>query len=163
MPDRRAVLGGAGAAVIGLGLASPVRSSPNDSIPKETKLARVLGLGGIFLKVEDETAWRDWYAEALGVHFTDYGSAVFSHPSKGVTQLAPFGAKSDYFKPSTAPFMINLIVEDIDGLVAKAQAHGAPCLGRQDDETYGRFAWFMDPAGIKVELWEPAKDGPVSG
>jgi predicted enzyme related to lactoylglutathione lyase len=27
--------------------------------------------------------------------------------------------------------------------------------GRQDEDL-GRFAWLIDPAGIKVELWQPA-------
>jgi predicted enzyme related to lactoylglutathione lyase len=156
MPDRRVVLVGAGAIAAGLGRALPARSAADRSSRKETGMGRVVGLGGVFLKVEDEKAWRDWYTQALGVKFADFGGAVFTHPKKGVTQISPFAASSDYFKPSTAPFMINLIVEDIDGLIAQAAAHGAPCLGRQDDATYGRFAWLLDPAGIKVELWEPA-------
>jgi predicted enzyme related to lactoylglutathione lyase len=149
MPDRRVVIAGAGAIAAGLGLASSTQSAPNPSPGKDSHMARVVGLGGIFLKVDDEKAWRDWYTKALGVHFTDYGAAVFTPPKKGVAQISPFAATTTYFKPSTAPFMINLIVEDIDGLVAQAAAHGAPCLGRQD-ESYGRFAWLLDPAGIKV-------------
>jgi len=157
MPDRRAMIGGAAAAVaVGSGFASQTRSAVEPSTLKESSMASVVGLGGVFLKVGDEATWRDWYMKALGVQFAKFGGAVFKHPAKGVTQISPFAANTDYFKPSTAPFMINLIVEDIDGLVAQAEAHGAPCLGRQDDATYGRFAWFMDPAGIKVELWEPA-------
>ena len=31
---------------------------------------------------------------------------------------------------------------------------GAEPVGRQD-EAYGRFAWLIDPAGVKVELWQP--------
>jgi predicted enzyme related to lactoylglutathione lyase len=156
MPDRRAVLSGAGAFAAGLGLAPQALPASDHSFQKESGMGRVVGLGGVFLKVEDEKAWRDWYTQALGVTFADFGGAVFTHPAKGITQISPFAASSDYFKPSTAPFMINLIVEDIDGLIAQAAAHGSPCLGRQDDATYGRFAWLLDPAGIKVELWEPA-------
>jgi predicted enzyme related to lactoylglutathione lyase len=156
MPDRRTILSGAGAVVAGLGLASQVRATPENSNQKESIMAGVVGLGGVFLKVEDERAWREWYTKALGVQFAKFGGAVFKHPGKGVTQISPFAPNSDYFKPSTAPFMINLIVEGIDALVAQAEAQGSPCLGRQDDATYGRFAWFVDPAGIKVELWEPA-------
>ena len=74
--------------------------------------------------------------------------------------MASFSADTDYFAPSDAPFMINLIVEDIDGVLAKAEAAGEKALGRQD-ESYGRFAWLLDPAGIKVELWEPLGPSPV--
>ena len=50
--------------------------------------------------------------------------------------------------------MINLIVDDIDDVLANAHAVGVEALGRQD-EVYGRFAWLIDPAGVKVELWQP--------
>jgi predicted enzyme related to lactoylglutathione lyase len=151
--DRRTIIAAAGAVATGLGLPSetPARAAPASGEGG----GKVLGLGGVFLKVADEKAWRAWYADALGVKFTNFGSAVFQHPKTGVTQLAPFAADTTYFKPSTAPFMINLIVEDIDALIARAAAHRAPCLGRQDDPSFGRFAWLLDPAGIKVELWEP--------
>jgi predicted enzyme related to lactoylglutathione lyase len=25
---------------------------------------------------------------------------------------------------------------------------------------YGRFGWFVDPAGVKIELWEPPPASP---
>jgi predicted enzyme related to lactoylglutathione lyase len=28
-------------------------------------------------------------------------------------------------------------------------------IGEIEDYDYGRFGWFMDPDGNKVELWEP--------
>ncbi|HEY5070788.1 MAG TPA: VOC family protein [Caulobacteraceae bacterium] len=123
-------------------------------------MGKVLGLGGIFVKMAELEDWRAWYARVLGVKFEDFGSALFAHPKTGFTQLAPFAADTDYFAPSTAPFMINLIVEDIDAVLVRAAAAGAAPLGRQD-ESYGRFAWLIDPAGIKVELWEPLGPTPV--
>ena len=42
---------------------------------------------------------------------------------------------------------------------AAREAEGVEPLGRQD-EGYGRFAWLMDPAGVKIELWEAAKGDP---
>jgi predicted enzyme related to lactoylglutathione lyase len=53
--------------------------------------------------------------------------------------------------------MVNFIVDDLDGLLAKAAAEGAEPTGRQDDADYGRFAWLVDPAGVKIELWEPPR------
>jgi predicted enzyme related to lactoylglutathione lyase len=123
-------------------------------------MARVLGLGGIFVKAPDMDAWRAWYRDVLGIAFEDHGSAIFRHPDTGFTNLAPFAPDTDYFRPSSQPFMINLIVEDIDGVLARAQAAGAEALGHQDED-YGRFAWLIDPAGVKVELWEPLGASPV--
>ena len=54
---------------------------------------------------------------------------------------------------ATAPFMINLRVDDLDGMIADLEAKGIAILGRQDED-YGRFAWILDPDGIKVELWQ---------
>ena len=70
-----------------------------------------------------------------------------------------FSADSDYFAPSTAPFMVNFVVDDLDGVLAKARSEGVEPVGEPMTEVYGKFGWLMDPAGVKIELWEPAKDG----
>jgi catechol 2,3-dioxygenase-like lactoylglutathione lyase family enzyme len=122
-------------------------------------MAKVLGLGGIFFKAADPTAVRDWYARVLGFEVHDWGGAVFQPTKVGGTNWSPFAADTQYFAPSQADFMINFIVEDLDGLLAKAAAEGVEPTGRQDEEM-GRFAWLIDPAGVKIELWEPAGPSP---
>ncbi len=42
-------------------------------------------------------------------------------------------------------------------MLAQLAEHGVEILGRNDDDPNGRFAWFLDPANIKIELWEPKK------
>ena len=32
---------------------------------------------------------------------------------------------------------------------------GVETLGGDGSDAIGRFAWLLDPAGIKVELWQP--------
>ena len=122
-------------------------------------MAKVLGLGGIFFKAEDPAAVRAWYARVLGFEVFDWGGAVFKHPKIGGTNWSPFAADTRYFEPSEAAFMINFIVDDLDGMLAKAAAEGVEPTGRQDEEM-GRFAWLIDPAGVKIELWEPPKPAP---
>lgn len=122
-------------------------------------MARVLGLGGVFFKAENLDALRGWYRRVLGFEFAEWGSVDFKHPDKGMTVWSPFPADTTYFAPSTQPFMINLIVDDLDGVLARAKGEGVEPLGR-DDQDYGKFAWLLDPAGVKVELWEPL-DGDV--
>ena len=39
------------------------------------------------------------------------------------------------------------------------EAKGIEILGRQDED-YGRFAWIMDPDGVKVELWQQLGPAP---
>ena len=44
-------------------------------------MAKVVGLGGVFVKSADAKAWRDWYGRVLGVTFEDYGARqLFAHP-----------------------------------------------------------------------------------
>ncbi len=123
-------------------------------------MARVTGLGGIFYKVADIDRTRAWYRDKLGVG-ADWG-AMFpfkKDEAEGFTLLSPFAADSDYFDPSAQPFMINLRVDDLDGMIADLAAKDVAILGRQDED-YGRFAWIMDPDGIKVELWQQIGPAP---
>jgi predicted enzyme related to lactoylglutathione lyase len=123
-------------------------------------MGHVLGIGGVFFKAADKVALRAWYARVLGVDITEWGSALFANPTQGFQQLAPFAADTDHFKPSALPFMLNLIVDDMDALVAGIEAAGETLTGREDHE-YGRFAWLLDPNGLKLELWQPLGDSPV--
>jgi catechol 2,3-dioxygenase-like lactoylglutathione lyase family enzyme len=120
-------------------------------------MARVLGIGGVFFKAVDPKALRDWYARVLGFEISDWGGAIFPHPDRGRTVWSPFQADTPYFDPSPHAFMLNLIVDDLDGVLARAKAEGVEPLGREEEPQQGRFAWILDPAGIKIELWEPKK------
>lgn len=118
-------------------------------------MARVVGIGGIFFKTQDGDAVRGWYRDVLGFSVEDWGGTQFPHPDRGFTVWSPFKADSEYFEPSTQPFMINLIVDDLDGVLDRAAQAGVKPLGRDDSDPNGRFAWLLDPAGFKVELWQP--------
>ena len=121
-------------------------------------MAKVTGLGGVFYKVADTAATRAWYLEMLGVG-GEWG-AMFSFKddaADGFSLLTPFAADSDKFAPSGLPFMINLRVDDLDAFVAGLEAKGVPIIERQADE-YGKFAWIIDPDGVKLELYQQAGD-----
>jgi predicted enzyme related to lactoylglutathione lyase len=124
-------------------------------------MAKVLGIGGVFFKAVDPKALGEWYARVLGVQLQDWGGAMFPPANRGHSVWGPFAADTTYFDPSPHAFMINLMVDDIDGVLAKAKAEGVEPVGR-DDQPYGRFAWILDPAGIKVELWEPVGEAPAN-
>lgn len=124
-------------------------------------MATVTGLGGIFYKAADPEKTRAWYQEMLGIG-GEWG-AMFPFKTddpEGYSLLSPFKADSDYFAPSAQPFMVNLRVDDIDAMVTQLQSKGVDILGRQDED-YGRFAWTLDPDGIKIELWQQL--GPAPG
>ena len=116
-------------------------------------MAKVIGIGGVFVKAEDAAALQAWYGRVLGFEATDFSGAMWPPTADGVTLWSAFEATTDYFAPSTQPFMLNLRVDDIEGMIRRVEAAGETILGRQD-ESYGRFAWLMDPQGLKIELWE---------
>ena len=59
----------------------------------------------------------------------------------------------NYIKPGKGGFMINLRVDDLDVFVAQLKEKGVDVLDSVD-EGYGKFAWLLDPDGVKIELWE---------
>ena len=123
-------------------------------------MARVTGLGGFFYKVADPDSSRAWYQEVLGIG-GEWG-AMFpfrKDDAEGFALFSPFKADSDYFSPSGKDFMVNLRVDDLDGMVSELVGKGIEILGRQDED-YGRFAWIMDPDGVKIELWQQLGPAP---
>ena len=120
-------------------------------------MAKVLGLGGVFFKAAEVDALKAWYARVLGFELSRPGVKFPPLPAGGVTIWSPFAADTEYFAPSQAPYMLNLVVDDLDGVLARVRAEGVEVLDAQDGP-YGRFAWIVDPAGVKLELWQAAGD-----
>jgi predicted enzyme related to lactoylglutathione lyase len=128
---------------------------------QEAQMKRVTGIGGIFFHAKDPVALRAWYKEHLGIDVQDWGGAAFEwfdsagNPTKGTTAWLIDAAGNDHFAPSSAPFMINYRVENLDALLQVLRAEGCNVLEKTDDSEYGKFGWVVDPEGNKVELWQP--------
>lgn len=123
-------------------------------------MAKALGIGGIFFKSRDPQALMLWYQTHLGLpaESSDYASFFApAVPPGGCTVFSPFKDTTGYFAPSKRDFMFNLMVDDLDGAMAQVVAGGAETVGDPQTFDYGRFGWFMDPEGNKVELWQPAE------
>ncbi|MFZ6800534.1 VOC family protein [Undibacterium sp. Di24W] len=124
-------------------------------------MKRVTGIGGIFFKAKDAPAMHAWYKKHLGIDVQTWGGAAFDwtnedgKPVAGTTAWSINPQESDYFAPSSAPFMINYRVQDLHALVKLLKEEGCNVLDKIDESEYGKFAWVIDPEGNKVELWEP--------
>ena len=135
-------------------------------------MARVTGIGGVFLRARDPKALAAWYAEHLGLALTEYGGVNFLWSDEvpagtGMTVWSTFPADTDYFGPNSGPnsgpgrpdgpqaTMINYRVDDLDALLAQLAAAGVAIVPHRDDSPYGRFAWIVDPEGNRLELWQP--------
>ena len=57
---------------------------------------------------------------------------------------------------------MNLMVDDLDAMIEQIKAEGVEMEGEPMTESYGKFAWIMDPDGRKVELWEPIEAQPAT-
>ena len=91
-------------------------------------MARVLGIGGVFFKARDKAALNAWYRDVLAIDLQDWGGfftpeAMAAQPGAG-TVFSLFASDTDYFAPSTKDFMINFLVDDLDGVLARCRAHG---------------------------------------
>jgi predicted enzyme related to lactoylglutathione lyase len=123
------------------------------------EMARVLGIGGVFFKAKDPAALTAWYHDVLGLEVQPWGGillmpeAMAAHPG-AATVFSPFEADTTHFAPSTREFMLNLAVDDLDGILASCAAHGVEATVLPD-EPNGRFAHILDPEGTKIELWQP--------
>jgi catechol 2,3-dioxygenase-like lactoylglutathione lyase family enzyme len=117
-------------------------------------MAKVTGLGGIFYVVKDTKATREWYREVLGLD-GEYGPQLNWSEETGDQpySLISHFADDNYIQPGKGAFMINLRVDDLDGMVAQLKAKHVEILDSVD-EGYGKFAWLLDPDGVKIELWE---------
>lgn len=134
-------------------------------------MARVTGIGGVFLRSPDPKRLSGWYAEHLGVTLSDYGGASFDWsdqvpPGTGVTAWSAFPSETDYFGERAGEragepqqVMINYRVDDLDGLLTQLATAGVWIDPKRDDSDYGRFAWIRDCDGNRVELWQPLATG----
>lgn len=122
----------------------------------------ITGIGGVFFKAKDPEKLSAWYQEHLGMPFeASMGCAMIQWQQDsrvdegGQTVWMVAKQESDWFAPSSASFMINYRVDDMNALMAKLDAAGIPLQKGPEEHPHGIFVWVMDPEGNKVELWEP--------
>lgn len=117
-------------------------------------MERVLGIGGYFMRAADPAALGAWYRDCLGLDADEHG---LWQQDAGPTVFAPFDSETDYFGSRAQQTMLNFRVRDLDAMLAQLRAKGADVDAEtQDMEGVGRFGWVTDPAGNRVELWQPA-------
>jgi predicted enzyme related to lactoylglutathione lyase len=144
---------GFGAGILAAGQAQQAPSSPAE---------RVTGIGGVFFKAKDPKALRAWYDAKLGIAMQtgfDFGLFLWRERQdssrEGTTVWGLFPETTKYFAPSTASFMINYRVRNLEALLTQLRSAGVTVEGKVLEDFNGKFAWIVDPEGNKIELWEP--------
>ena len=113
----------------------------------------VTGIGGFVFHAKDPQALKSWYAEHLGIGAGPHG--VWEMQA-GPSVFAPMPADTDVI-PAGRGWMLNLRVDDLDGLCAALRGAGIEVTTNPDWDApgVGRFARIADPEGNPIELWEP--------
>lgn len=120
-------------------------------------MAAINGFGGVFLRANDPKALYQWYEQHLGLVKSE---GTFGFPaSKQRPQVifALFKQDNEYF-PLAQKAMLNLQVDDLDGLLDRLIADGVTVDPKRESYDFGKFGWITDPEGNRVELWQPVGD-----
>jgi predicted enzyme related to lactoylglutathione lyase len=119
-------------------------------------MAHATGLGGVFLRAQSPKALYAWYAQHLGLTAGAGGIIIPAESQRAVISIAFFSPTSEYF-PSSQPAMLNFQVDDLDAILDRLIAAGVQVDPKRESFEYGRFGWFTDPEGNRVELWQLAE------
>ncbi|MBB5329613.1 VOC family protein [Tunturiibacter gelidoferens] len=130
-------------------------------------MARVTGIGGVFLRARDPKSLSAWYVKHLGITLSEYGGATFLWSDEvpattGMTTWSLFPENTKNFGPGnekgSQQAMINYRVDNLDELLAQLAAGNIPIDPDRQSADYGHFAWITDPEGNRIELWQPLAD-----
>lgn len=126
-------------------------------------MARVTGIGGVFLRSKDPERLARWYADHLGIKVAEGNAATLAWTDEvpagtGMTVWSAFPQNTSYFgaaEPEPQSVMINYRVDALDELLESLTAAGAWIDPKRENCSYGRFAWVKDCDGNRIELWQP--------
>jgi predicted enzyme related to lactoylglutathione lyase len=123
-------------------------------------MARVTGVGGVFLKAKDPKALYAWYEQHLGMKIHPGAGAIMMWSDEipagtGMTVWSLFAEDSAKFGTGPQRAMINYRVDDLDALLTNLAAAGVEIDPKREEDPYGKFGWIVDPEGNRIELWQP--------
>ena len=118
-------------------------------------MASITGFGGAFIRANDPEALYKWYEQHLGLKRSK-GFFAFPAAAQRNQVVFAFFKQDDGYFPTAQKVMINLQVDDLDGVLDRLKGEGVAVDPKREDYGFGKFGWFTDPEGNRVELWQPA-------
>lgn len=119
-------------------------------------MAKILGVGSVFIRSPDPDGLFAWYSRCLGSKAMESQQepAVQTDTHKLLLWSIVDGDPNS-LQHGRQDFTFNLIVDDVDAALREIEDAGGTIVGEAENEPKGRFGWFIDPDGNKVELWQP--------
>ncbi|MBS1822522.1 MAG: VOC family protein [Acidobacteria bacterium] len=117
-------------------------------------MASITGFGGVFLRADDPAALYSWYEKHLGLVKSE-GAFAFPLPTQHPQLVFALFKQGDAYFPPAQKAMINLQVDDLDGVLDRLTAAGVAVDPKRESYDFGKFGWVTDPEGNRVELWQP--------
>ena len=117
-------------------------------------MASITGFGGAFIRANDPEALYGWYERHLGLTRSEGSFAFSASAQRAQVVFAFFGQDDEYFPPAQKA-MINLQVDDLNGVLDRLRDEGVAVDPKRESYDFGKFGWFTDPEGNRVELWQP--------
>ena len=117
-------------------------------------MASITGFGGAFLRANDPKALYQWYERHLGLVKAD-GAFGFPAPTQQARVIISFFKQEDEYFPPVQKAMMNLQVDDLDGVLDRLIAEGVTVDPKRESYDFGKFGWVTDPEGNRIELWQP--------
>jgi len=118
-------------------------------------MAKAIGIGGAFVRARDPKALYAWYEAHLGLKRTE-GGFIFPTKEQQDDLVVAFFRQDDAYWPLQQPSMLNFQVDDLDAVLDALIAAGVEVDPKRETYEHGRFGWFNDPEGNRVELWQPS-------
>ncbi len=117
-------------------------------------MASITGFGGAFIRTDDPEALYAWYEQHLGLARSN-GTFEFAAAAQRGSVVFAFFERHDQYFPSAQNTMINLQVDDLDAMLDRLAADGVEVDPKRESYDFGKFGWFIDPVGNRVDLWQP--------
>ena len=118
-------------------------------------MASITGFGGVFLRAKDPKALYSWYERHPWPSQEQREHSRFLPPTQHAQVVFAFFKQDDAYFPEAQKAMINLQVDDLDGVLDRLIGEGVTVDPKRDSYDFGKFGWLTDPEGNRVELWQP--------
>jgi len=102
-------------------------------------MASITGFGGAFIRANDPDALYAWYERHLGLLRSDGTFAFPASTQRAQVVFAFFGQHDEYF-PLAQKAMINLQVDDLDGVLDRLAGEGVAVDPKRESTTLANSA-----------------------